>query len=558
MHSHIDSRHIDSHRDSHVDSPMAHSRVVPHRRPRPATNQEERADPPTRHVAKATPTRRSSPSSVCNHLQAYFFPAASGSQFGASRFRALRWAAWFLLAAVALLPALAALKLQAQQAAPAAASQPSAATPTATPAQPAAAPPHIQPASAPPSAAQPPAIGEDQLRRLLIGKDLFLRGGYLDNTLEFNEHGVLIGHSPQGSYTLCGIRIEKVRLLKHKVELEGARYGLHFLGATPYEDPTLAVDRVNITPKKKAVRITIDRELVVKEKAEKGKKKAAARSRQSAPITAKPAAAAEAKPDQTAANPSPAAAPPVANSVPTAANPAPAPAPPAAVPGPSPTSAPAGEVPTEATNGATSDAAEAQAEIAQAPAAERPADLKSVTTTHSQAHANGLLEDAIGNIFAQGLDARMMAAMPASWKLYYQAAAAKADYRPQDPSVLRQNMVDKKARLITAFAPASNQFAQDYGVAGMAEYHVVVGADGKPGEIAVARPIGFGLDESAVDTIRKATFEPAVKDGQPVPVLLDLIVEFRIYSSRTAVASQPQPGQPPEAPSLPGPYSVQH
>ena len=563
MHSHIDL-HIDSRIDSHVDSPIIRSRRVPHRRPRPATNQEERADPPTCHVAKATPTCRSSSPRFFNHLQAYFFPAASGLQFGASRFRALRWAAWFLLAAAALLPAPPALKLKAQQAAPAAASQPSPAAPAATPAQPTAAPPHIQSASAPPSATQPPAIGEDQLRRLLIGKDLFLRGGYLDNTLEFNERGVLIGHSPVGSYTLCGIRIEKVRLLKHKVELEGARYGLHFLGATPYEDPTLAVDRVNITPKKKAVRITIDRELVVKEKAEKGKKKAAPPKSKPAPTPGKPAAAPAAdKPDQTAANPSPAAAPPVANSVPTAANPAPAPAPPAAAaPGPSATSAPAGqaptEAPTEATSDATSDAQEAQAEIAQAPAAERPADLKSVTTTHSQAHANGLLEDAIGNIFAQGLDARMMAAMPASWKLYYQAVAAKADYRPQDPSVLRQNMVDKRARLVTAFDPASNQFAQDYGVAGMAEYHVVVGADGKPGEIAVARPIGFGLDENAVDTIRKATFQPAVKDGQPVPVLLDLIVEFRIYSNRTAVASQPQPGQPPEAPSLPGPYSVQH
>jgi len=49
---------------------------------------------------------------------------------------------------------------------------------------------------------------------------------------------------------------------RHKVELEGQRFALHFLGALPYEDPTKAVDRVNITPKKKVVKITIDRELV--------------------------------------------------------------------------------------------------------------------------------------------------------------------------------------------------------------------------------------------------------------------------------------------------------
>ena len=35
---------------------------------------------------------------------------------------------------------------------------------------------------------------------------------------------------------------------------EGVRYGLHFLGALPNEDPTKAVDKVEITPKKKVVR----------------------------------------------------------------------------------------------------------------------------------------------------------------------------------------------------------------------------------------------------------------------------------------------------------------
>ena len=350
-----------------------------------------------------------------------------------------------------------------------------------------------------------------------MGKDLFLRGGYLDNTLTFNEHGVLIGRSPQGSYTLSGIRIDKVHLLKHKVELTGARYGLHFLGALPYEDPTKAVDRVNVTPKKKEVRITIDRELVVKPKKENEKGKGKGKG-----------------PQAPAAKPTPAATSTTATNATTAPTAAPAP------------------------NPETTDVNEAQAEMAKAPEAERPADAKSVTTTLSPAHANKVLEDALGNIFAQGFDARMMASMPGFWKLYYDAVANKTDYQPADPNVMRQNMVDKKAQLKSTFEPPSNQFAQDYGVAGMSEYHVIIGADGKPGEIAVARPIGFGLDESAVDSIRKATFDPAVKDGKPVPVMLNMVVEFRIYSKRTAVESKASPDKAPDAPVLPGPYSVQH
>ncbi len=397
---------------------------------------------------------------------------------------------------------------------------------------PAPAPAASQPApatspKAPSPSSEPNEITEDEIKTLLVGKQLFLRGGYLDNDLSYNENGVLVGHSPQASYTLSAIEIDKVHLTKHKLELEGQRFGLHFLGALPYEDPTKAVDRVNITPKKKVVKITIDRELVVKPKEKKEKEKGKA-SKPAPKVAAAPAPASPTAP--------PAAAPAATVPAPAAASTAP------------PSAAPA---PPDESNADT----EAQAEIAAAPPAERPADDKSVTTTTSQAHSNKLLRDALGNVFAQGFDTRMMDAMPEFWKLYYAAAAAKTDYQPADPNVLRQSMVDKKARLVSTFEPASNQYAQDHGVAGLCLYHVVIGADGKPGEIAVGRPIGFGLDENAVDAIRKATFEPAIKDSKPVPVLLNLVVEFRIYSQRTAVTANPSQ-QPPES-SHPGPYSVQ-
>ena len=42
-------------------------------------------------------------------------------------------------------------------------------------------------------------ISEEELKQLLVGKALYLRGGYLDNSLSFDEHGRITGHSPQGS-----------------------------------------------------------------------------------------------------------------------------------------------------------------------------------------------------------------------------------------------------------------------------------------------------------------------------------------------------------------------
>ena len=395
----------------------------------------------------------------------------------------------------------------------------------------------------------PGGMTEEELKQMLVGKPLYLRGGYLDTSLTFGEHGQLIGHSAQGSYTLCGVEIDKVRLTKHKVELEGARYGLHFLGALPYEDPTKAVDRVKITPKKKVLRITIDRELVVTPKKNKEKDKAG--KKPAAPV--QKAGAAAAAPAQAA----PAQAAPVAANG-TAAQPQPA-----TVAASGPVGGGAGAQAGAPAQAEASDVEQAKAEMAKAPAAERPADPGSVTTTLSAEHATKVLKEALGNIFAQGFDDRMMAAMPDFWKLYYEAAAAKTDYRPKDATVLRQNTVDKRAKLLTNFEPESNEYAQTNGVAGMALYHTVVGADGKAAEIAVGRPIGFGLDENAVAAIRKASFEPAVKGGKPVPVLLDLVVQFRIYSKRTAVESKPEAAgktdaAKPAAPSLPGPYSAQH
>ena len=51
------------------------------------------------------------------------------------------------------------------------------------------------------------------------------------------------------------------------------------------------------------------------------------------------------------------------------------------------------------------------------------------------------------------------------------------------------------------------------------------------------RPIGFGLDEKAVEAVKSSRFQPATVNGQPVPVVIDLVVTFRYYSNRTKPGS---------------------
>jgi TonB family protein len=58
---------------------------------------------------------------------------------------------------------------------------------------------------------------------------------------------------------------------------------------------------------------------------------------------------------------------------------------------------------------------------------------------------------------------------------------------------------------------------------------VVVGADGRPRDIRIARSVGMGLDEKAIEAVRQWRFEPARRDGTPVAVQINVEVSFRLY-----------------------------
>jgi protein TonB len=58
---------------------------------------------------------------------------------------------------------------------------------------------------------------------------------------------------------------------------------------------------------------------------------------------------------------------------------------------------------------------------------------------------------------------------------------------------------------------------------------VIIDANGRVWQAAVARSLGMGLDEKALEAVRTWRFAPARKDGQPVPVQLNIEISFRLY-----------------------------
>jgi TonB family protein len=58
---------------------------------------------------------------------------------------------------------------------------------------------------------------------------------------------------------------------------------------------------------------------------------------------------------------------------------------------------------------------------------------------------------------------------------------------------------------------------------------LIVDPNGRARDIHVARSLGMGLDEKAVEAVRNWKFQPGMKDGQPVAVQVNIEVNFRLY-----------------------------
>ena len=51
---------------------------------------------------------------------------------------------------------------------------------------------------------------------------------------------------------------------------------------------------------------------------------------------------------------------------------------------------------------------------------------------------------------------------------------------------------------------------------------------GQPEGVRVLRSLGLGLDQKAVEAVRQWRFHPAMRGGQPIPVILTVEVNFSL------------------------------
>ena len=77
--------------------------------------------------------------------------------------------------------------------------------------------------------------------------------------------------------------------------------------------------------------------------------------------------------------------------------------------------------------------------------------------------------------------------------------------------------------------PEFSEEARKAKVAGNVLVYLQVDQTGTPTHVHVIRGIGLGLDEKAVDAVKRYKFKPAMKDGKPVVVEMNVEVNFQIF-----------------------------
>ena len=84
-------------------------------------------------------------------------------------------------------------------------------------------------------------------------------------------------------------------------------------------------------------------------------------------------------------------------------------------------------------------------------------------------------------------------------------------------------------QLIYSVDPEFSDEARRAKYQGVCLVESVVDAQGNVQRAKVLRALGMGVDEKAIEAVKQYRFKPAMLQGKPVPVEVNVQVNFRIY-----------------------------
>jgi TonB family protein len=84
-------------------------------------------------------------------------------------------------------------------------------------------------------------------------------------------------------------------------------------------------------------------------------------------------------------------------------------------------------------------------------------------------------------------------------------------------------------RLLEVANPEYTDVAKKKKIEGTVVLDIVVDKKGNVVEAKVKKGLGYGLDENAVAAVKVWLYKPAEKDGQPVPVHMEVTTDFYMH-----------------------------
>jgi len=77
--------------------------------------------------------------------------------------------------------------------------------------------------------------------------------------------------------------------------------------------------------------------------------------------------------------------------------------------------------------------------------------------------------------------------------------------------------------------PSYNEAARKASLQGRTLLWIVINSRGEVERVKISRPLGAGLDDKAVEAVKRWKFRPATLNGQPVAVQVNVEMNFRLY-----------------------------
>jgi TonB family protein len=109
-----------------------------------------------------------------------------------------------------------------------------------------------------------------------------------------------------------------------------------------------------------------------------------------------------------------------------------------------------------------------------------------------------------------------------------EAAADPPEISANPPAMKIGNGVTPPHAVCTPDPEYSEQARRER-IQGILVLALIVDKSGRPQNISVVSPLGYGLDEQALNTVKTWKFEPSRKAGEPVSVYAHIEVSFRLY-----------------------------